>query len=243
MTTRLYAALPLTPGAIVELPQAAAHHAARVLRLKVGDELTLFTGEGGEFAARIERIAARVVTVRVGDWLDVDRDSPLVVTLVQGLATGDRMDYVIQKAVELGVAAVRPVTAMRSVARLDASRAEKRLLHWRQIAISACEQCGRNRIPEVFPLLDLDNWLEQTSSVSLRLLLAPHAKGTLRGMARPPGGIELLVGPEGGLAPEEVTAALRTGFTAVRLGPRTLRTETAALAALAALSTLWGDWR
>ena len=243
MTTRLYAALPLAPGAIVELPQAAAHHAARVLRLKVGDELTLFTGEGGEFAARIERIAARVVTVRVGDWLDVDRDSPLVVTLVQGLATGDRMDYVIQKAVELGVAAVRPVTAMRSVARLDASRAEKRLLHWRQIAISACEQCGRNRIPEVFPLLDLDNWLEQTSSVSLRLLLAPDAKGTLPGMARPPGGIELLVGPEGGLAPEEVTAALRTGFTAVRLGPRTLRTETAALAALAALSTLWGDWR
>jgi 16S rRNA (uracil1498-N3)-methyltransferase len=243
MTARLYAALPLAPGAIVELPEAAAHHAARVLRLKVGDELTLFHGEGGEFAARIERIAARAVTVRVGDWLDVDRDSPLVVTLVQGLAAGDRMDYVIQKAVELGVAAVRPVTAMRSVARLDASRAEKRLLHWRQIAISACEQCGRNRIPEVFPLLDLDSWLEQTSRVSLRLLLAPDVKGTLPGMPRPPGGIELLVGPEGGLAPEEVTAALRAGFTAVRLGPRTLRTETAALAALAALSTLWGDWR
>jgi 16S rRNA (uracil1498-N3)-methyltransferase len=243
MTTRLYAALPLAPGAIVELPEAAAHHAARVLRLKVGDQLTLFNGAGGEFAVRIERIVARVVAVRVGHWLDVDRDSPLVVTLVQGLATGDRMDYVIQKAVELGVAAVRPVSAIRSVARLDASRAEKRLLHWRQIAISACEQCGRNRIPEVFPLLDLDDWLAQTSSVSLRLLLAPDAKVTLPGMARPPGGIELLVGPEGGLAPEEVAAALRAGFTAVRLGPRTLRTETAALAALAALSTLWGDWR
>jgi 16S rRNA (uracil1498-N3)-methyltransferase len=243
MTTRLYAALPLAPGAIVELPEAAAHHAARVLRLKVGDQLTLFNGAGGEFAVRIERIVARVVAVRVGHWLDVDRDSPLVVTLVQGLATGDRMDYVIQKAVELGVAAVRPVSAIRSVARLDASRAEKRLLHWRQIAISACEQCGRNRIPEVYPLLDLDDWLAQTSSVSLRLLLAPDAKVTLPGMARPPGGIELLVGPEGGLAPEEVAAALRAGFTAVRLGPRTLRTETAALAALAALSTLWGDWR
>jgi 16S rRNA (uracil1498-N3)-methyltransferase len=243
MTTRLYAPLPLAPGEIVELPEAAAHHAVRVLRLNAGDELTLFNGEGGEFAARIERIAARVVAVRVGDWLDVGRESPLMVTLAQGLATGDRMDYVIQKAVELGVAAVQPVTAIRSVVRLDATRAEKRLLHWRQIAISACEQCGRNRIPNVYPLFDLDNWLTQSSRVSLRLLLAPDASGALAEIARPRGGIELLVGPEGGLAPEEVTAALRAGFVAVRLGPRTLRTETAALAALAALNTLWGDWR
>jgi 16S rRNA (uracil1498-N3)-methyltransferase len=153
------------------------------------------------------------------------------------------MDYTIQKAVELGIAAVQPLTTMRSVARLDASRAEKRILHWRQIAISACEQCGRNRIPQVLSLRDLDDWLLEPTSASLRLLLAPDALGALAAMTRPAGSIEFLVGPEGGLAPEEMAAALRAGFTAVRLGPRILRTETAALAALGALNTLWGDWR
>jgi 16S rRNA (uracil1498-N3)-methyltransferase len=243
MTTRLYCPMPLATGAVVDLPDAAAHHAARVLRLKVGDELALFSGERGEFAARIENVSARVVNVSVGEFRDIDRESPLVVTLVQGLASGDRMDYAIQKAVELGVATVQPVTAVRSVARLDAARAEKRILHWRQIAISACEQCGRNRIPDILPLRDLDRWLQEPSRASLRLLLAPDGPRALAELTRPTGSIEFLVGPEGGLAPEEAAAALHAGFTAVRLGPRTLRTETAALAALAALNTLWGDWR
>jgi 16S rRNA (uracil1498-N3)-methyltransferase len=243
MTTRLYCPQPLCAGAHVDLPEGAAHHAARVLRLKSGDELTLFNGEGGEFEACIERIDARTVGVRLGAWRDIERESPLVVTLVQGLATGERMDYAIQKAVELGVAAVQPVTAVRSVARLDMSRAEKRILHWRQIAISACEQCGRNRIPEVLPLHDLDDWLAEPSTASVRLLLMPDAPRTLADITRPSGNIEFLVGPEGGLAPDETAAALRAGFNAVRLGPRILRTETAALAALGALNTLWGDWR
>ncbi len=243
MTARLYCPLPLSTGAPLDLPEAAAHHASRVLRLRNGDELTLFNGKGGEFAARIERIEGRGVAVSLGERRDIERESPLVVTLVQGLATGDRMDYAIQKAVELGVAAVQPVIMVRSVARLDAARAEKRMLHWRQIAISACEQCGRNRIPDVLPLQDLDDWLAQPTAVSLRLLLAPDARGALGALARPAGSIELLTGPEGGLAPEETDAALRVGFTAVRLGPRILRTETAALAALAALHALWGDWR
>jgi 16S rRNA (uracil1498-N3)-methyltransferase len=228
---------------MVDLPEAAAHHAARVLRLKADDEVTLFNGEGGEFAARIARVDAGAVAVNVGEFRDIDRESPLVVTLIQGLATGDRMDYAIQKAVELGIAAVQPVTAVRSVARLDAPRAEKRILHWRQIAISACEQCGRNRIPDVLPLCDLDDWLVAPTSASLRLLLVPEGERALAETARPAGSVELLVGPEGGFAPEETAAALRAGFTAVRLGPRILRTETAALAALAAMNTLWGDWR
>ncbi len=243
MTTRLFCPLPLASGARIDLPEGAAHHAARVLRLKRGDELTLFNGEGGEYVARVERIDARTVGVSVGEWRNIERESPLEVTLVQGLATGERMDYAIQKAVELGVAAVQPVTAVRSVTRLDASRAEKRILHWRQIAISACEQCGRNRIPELLPLCDLDDWLSVTSSASLRLLLAPEAAQALVAMSRPAGSIEFLVGPEGGLAPDETAAALRAGFTSVRLGPRILRTETAALAALGAMNTLWGDWR
>jgi 16S rRNA (uracil1498-N3)-methyltransferase len=243
MTTRLYCPLRLATGAVVDLPEAAAHHAARVLRLRDDDEITLFNGDGGEFAARIARVDAGAVAVNVGQFRDIDRDSPLLVTLIQGLATGDRMDYTIQKAVELGVAAVQPVTTARSVARLDAPRAEKRILHWRQIAISACEQCGRNRIPEVLPLQDIEHWLLAPTSASLRLLLAPEGQRALAQMIRPSGSIEFLVGPEGGLAPEETAAALRAGFTAVRLGPRILRTETAALAALAALNTMWGDWR
>src|SRR5258705_6588741 len=157
MTTRLYCPLPLATGAMVDLPEAAAHHAARVLRLRADDEITLFNGDGGEFAARIARVDAGAVVVNVGEFHDIDRESPLVVTLIQGLATGDRMDYAIQKAVEFGVAAVQPVTAARSVARLDAPRAEKRILHWRQIAISACEQCGRNRISEGLPPQHLEH--------------------------------------------------------------------------------------
>ena len=243
VTPRLYCPQPLSTGAPLDLPEAAAHHASRVLRLRNGDELTLFNGEGGEFAARIERIDGRGVAVSLGERRDIERESPLAVTLVQGLATGDRMDFAIQKAVELGVATVQPVTMERSVARLDAARADKRMLHWRQIAISACEQCGRNRIPDVLPLRDLVDWLSRPTGASLRLLFAPDAQAGLGALTRPAGGIELLVGPEGGLAPEETVAALRAGFTAVRLGPRTLRTETAALAALAALHTLWGDWR
>ena len=243
MTTRLYCPLPLATGAIVELPDAAAHHAARVLRLKADDELTLFNGAGGEFAARIARVDARAVAARVGEFRAIERESPLVVTLIQGLATGDRMDYAIQKSVELGVTAVQPVTTARSVARLDAPRAAKRILHWRQIAISACEQCGRNRVPDVLPLRDLDDWLREPTRASQRLLLLPDAPTVLAKIARPAGSIELLVGPEGGLVPGETGGALSAGFMPVSLGPRILRTETAALAALAAMHTLWNDWQ
>ena len=146
MIPRFHCPLPLAVGATIELPGAAAHHALRVLRLKPGDPITLFNGEGGEFAATLERADARAAVASIAEWRDIERESPLAVTVVQGLASGERMDYALQKAVELGVAAVQPVMTTRSVTRLDAARAEKRLAHWRQVAIAACEQCGPARM-------------------------------------------------------------------------------------------------
>jgi 16S rRNA (uracil1498-N3)-methyltransferase len=242
VTPRFYCPLPLAPGAIVDLPDGAAHHAARVLRLQAGAAVTLFNGEGGEFAARLERVDVRGTSARIDAWHDVERESPLGVTLIQGLASADRMDYAIQKAVELGVAAIAPVVTERSVARLDAPRAEKRGLHWQQIAIAACEQCGRNRVPAILPLAGFGDWLAGPSLAALRLLLAGDALQSLADLARPRGAIEILAGPEGGFAPGETAAAWRAGFRPVHLGPRTLRTETAGLAAMAALNALWGDW-
>ena len=243
MIPRFHCPLPLAAGATIELPDGAAHHALRVLRLKVGDAVALFNGEGGEFAATLERADARNAVARIAAWHDVERESPLAVTVVQGLASGERMDFALQKAVELGAVAVQPVMTTRSVTRLDAARAGKRLEHWRQVAIAACEQCGRNRIPEVLPLCDLDDWLREPTPASLRLLFAPDAAQAIGEVARPDGAIELLVGAEGGLTDTETAAALRAQFLAVRMGPRVLRTETAALAALSALNALWGDWR
>ncbi|MEO8740680.1 MAG: 16S rRNA (uracil(1498)-N(3))-methyltransferase [Casimicrobiaceae bacterium] len=243
MIPRFYCPLPLVVGTAVDLPEGAAHHALRVLRLKAGDQVTLFNGEGGEFAATLERADARAAVARVAAWRDVERESPLAVTVVQGLASGERMDFALQKAVELGVAAVQPVMTTRSVTRLDAARADKRLAHWRQVAIAACEQCGRNRVPEVLPLQDLDDWLRAPTQAVMRLLFAADAAQAIGALARPAGAIELLVGAEGGLTDDETTAATRAQFVAVRIGPRVLRTETAALAALSALNALWGDWR
>src|SRR5215831_14740268 len=243
MRPRLFCPPPLAAGAETALPRSAAHHAARVLRLKRGDAVTLFDGEGGEFSAALARVDARGVIARLGPRENVERESRLEVTLVQGLATAERMDYAIQKAVELGVAAIVPVATARSVTRLDAQRAEKRRAHWQQIAIGACEQCGRNRVPEVRLPCGIDAWLKQPSTASLRLLLSPFAEESLTVFESPRGDVELLVGPEGGLSAEETTAAMRSGFNAVRLGPRTLRTETAGLVALTAMNALWGDLR
>lgn len=235
--------MPLAEGAEIALSDAAAHHAARVLRLVEGDAVTLFAGDDGEFAARILRIEPRGVHVQVGPPDATDRESPLAVTLVQGLANADRMDYVIQKAVELGVHAIQPVVMARSVARLDTQRAAKRASHWHQITIAACEQCGRNQLPRLHPLLDFDAWLAASSTSSLRLLLAPDGDMTLAALAQPTGPVDILVGPEGGLAPVETAAALRRGFQALRLGPRIMRTDTAGPALLAAINAQWGDWR
>jgi 16S rRNA (uracil1498-N3)-methyltransferase len=242
MIPRFFVASPLVAGREMALPAGAAHHAARVLRLKRGDALTLFDGQGGEYGAEIRSATARAVDVLVTERRAVERESPLEVTLAQALIASDHMDYAIQKAVELGARAIAPVATARGVARVEGERARRRVEHWRRIAIAACEQCGRNRVPAIDAPIDLDAWLRQASSASTRLILAPSAEASLADIP-PEGRIELVVGPEGGWVPDEERAAAAAGFRSVRLGPRILRAETAGAAALAALNALWGDWR
>lgn len=232
-------------GSEVRLPPDAAHHAARVLRLEEGDPVILFDGRGGEFEARIVRLDRDGVRVKTGAHLAVERESPLEVVLAQGLSSGDRMDFTLQKAVELGVSAIQPLATERSVVKLSDDRASRRAGHWQNLVISSCEQCGRNRVPRVEPVLDLVDWLAQLvpePGAQSRLLLSPQAEVALKDLPAPQGPVILLAGPEGGLAPGEVAATLTRGFVAARLGPRVLRTETAALAALAAMQALWGDF-
>jgi 16S rRNA (uracil1498-N3)-methyltransferase len=202
--------------------------------------MILFDGRGGEYLAHIERIKRDRVLAELADWRDVERESPLAVTLVQALQAGEKMDFTIQKAVELGVRDIVPVTSRRSVLRLSGERAGKRVAHWQGVAAAACEQCGRNQVPLVAPLEKLENWLARPAAGALRLMLAPEAEQTLAELP-PTGHIQLLIGAEGGLDAQEIIAAGQAGFRAVRLGPRVLRTETAGLAALAALQLLWGD--
>lgn len=243
--TRLYVPGALQPGRACALPSRQAHHATRVLRLKTGDAVTLFNGDGAEYAGIIGRVARDGVTVGVTGRAAVDREAPLAVTLAQAISSGERMDYTLQKAVELGAAAIQPLNSSRSVVRLDAERGERRLAHWRTVVEAACEQSGRNRVPAVAPVAALSDWLARPATAhgdALALLLSPRAAIPLRDVPRPAAGIVLLAGPEGGFAEEEERTARRAGYTAVRLGPRVLRTETAAVAALAAIQALWGDF-
>ena len=241
---RFYFSGKLGNGSEVRLAPEAAHHAARVLRLAVGEPVTLFDGHGGEFEARITRMDRGEVTIKTGAHLAVEREAPLDILLAQGLSSGDRMDLTLQKSVELGVTAIQPVTTERSVVKLKDERAARRAEHWQNLVIAACEQCGRNRVPPVAPLLGFGEWLGQLGPPrdELRLMLSPHAAVSLRELAPARGRVILLAGPEGGLATGEVQSAQSRGFTPVRLGPRVLRTETAALAALAAIQALWGDF-
>ena len=233
MTPRVYVDGPLREGASLELPESAGHH-ARVLRLREGDAVTLFDGRGGEWHASF----AGKRRVEVRGFRDVERESPLAITLVQGVSSGERMDYTVQKAVELGVAAIQPLLTKKGVVRLEGERATARVQHWQRIAIAACEQCGRNRVPRILPLLAFRDYRPQGDG--LRLLLSAQGR-SLRQMEIP---AELCVaaGPEAGFAEEEQAWLERAGFAKASLGPRILRTETAALAALAALSALRGDF-
>ena len=245
-SARFYIDSQLREGLRLDLPHEAAHHAVRVLRLRAGDEIVLFDGRGGEYASHIEAIERSRVAVSVGAQCAVERESPLEVTLVQGVSSGERMDVTVQKAVELGVRAIQPVLAERSVVKLDVGRAAAKREHWRRIAISACEQCGRNRIPEVLPVMRLDEASRRLAPAGLRLLLSPHGGTRLRdalaGGHREIGAIVLAIGPESGFTAEEEALLVAAGFGTVQLGPRVLRTETAAAAALAALNALAGDF-
>jgi 16S rRNA (uracil1498-N3)-methyltransferase len=241
MIPRFYCpALDASTGTVT-LPDAAAHHATRVLRLRNGDAVTLFDGNGEERRGVIESIG-RDVTVTIQSSGAGIAEPLLQITLVQSLPSGDKMDWVVQKAVELGVTAIQPVTAKRSVVKLEGDRARKRILHWQEVAISACEQCGRNTVPAVLPLMDLNQYLaREHKDDERRFLLDPIGGQRLRKMDRPSGRMALLIGPEGGFEEGEIDVARSLGFTSLQLGPRVLRTETAGLAALAAMMALWGD--
>lgn len=243
--TRIYFPGELERGRSCTLPPPQARHALQVLRLRTGAPVTLFNGDGAEYAAVVVEASRDRCALKVTGRKVMDREAPLDVTLAQAVAGGERMDYTIQKAVELGVTAIRPLESRRSVVRLSGERVTKRVAHWQAVAIAACEQCGRNRVPRVLPLAQLDTFLAGCGAAQgseRRLLLSPRSARGLRELDRPPGAVVLLAGPEGGFSPEEEQGAERQGFLPVRLGPRVLRTETAAVAALAAMQALWGDF-
>jgi 16S rRNA (uracil1498-N3)-methyltransferase len=241
--TRIHAPDARAQGAIIALPEAAAHHLSRVLRAAVGDHVVVFN-DGMEFPAVITRIDKHGVGVKLAGGAPVDRENPLSCVLAQAISSGERMDLTLQKAAELGVRSVQPLYSERSIVRLDAGRAIKRVEHWRQIMISACEQCGRNVVPDVAPPQPVFEWLgalPPPRDDELRALMSPHANERLADLAEP-ASVLLMAGPEGGFTEAESTLAGERGFVALKLGPRILRTETAALAALAAFNTRWGDF-
>jgi 16S rRNA (uracil1498-N3)-methyltransferase len=239
--TRVHVEAALGSGARLRLEGPAAGHVTRVLRLGTGDAVTLFNGDGSDYPARISGLGRGAVDVEVTGVVAARAESPLPVTLVQGIARGERMDFVLQKATELGVAAILPVATARTVVRLDDDGRLRRLAHWRGVAIAACEQCGRARVPAIAEPRGFAAWLAESPRAATRLLLSPDADVPLADAARGATSIELLVGPEGGLEDEERSAALAAGFRACRLGPRVLRSETAAIAALAVLQAVAGD--
>ncbi len=237
--SRFYTGQPLAEGSRLTLDKDSSHYLLHVLRLKPGNALVMFNGNGYEYNARLEEATKKQATISILEQLSPRRESPLHIEIGQGIARGERMDFVLQKSVELGVSRVTPLWTQRSQVRLDEKRLAKRLAHWQGVVVSACEQSGRLRLPDIRPPADLDNWLD-TPAEGLRLVLSPYSEKTLKDL-QPASHVRVLVGPEGGLEEREIRAAEANGFQAVRLGPRILRTETAALATLTALQVLWGD--
>jgi 16S rRNA (uracil1498-N3)-methyltransferase len=239
--TRCFVSASLHAGDTLSLPESASAHIGRVLRARVGESVTLFNGQGGEFDAQILTIERRSVRVRIGAHRAIERESPLKVTLLQALARGERMDFIVQKAAELGVASIVAMPGERSVVRLDAEGNKKRAEHLRAVAVNACEQCGRNRLPDIELASDLESAIARSPGADLRLLLVPEAQQTLVALAQQAKSITLLIGPEGGFAAEELALSEQHGFKHCRLGPRVLRAETAPLAALAVIQAMAGD--
>ena len=244
MSTRLFVSGALINGAEVELTGDRARYLGKVLRARVGDPLSVFNGDGPEWPARIHSIGKNRVVVKLGDSIDAGTESPLKIHLVQGISRGERMDFVVQKATELGVKRITPVLTEYGVVKLNGDRAEKRRDHWQKIAASACEQSGRTRLPLIDAPLPLKHWFgDKPESVDAELILAPGASVALAGIKAPQTKVCILIGPEGGFSDLEYDDANAAGFKAVSLGPRILRTETAAPAALAVMQSLWGDLR
>ncbi|WP_317201133.1 16S rRNA (uracil(1498)-N(3))-methyltransferase [Janthinobacterium sp.] len=237
---RFFCPQALAVGAIVDLPEAVARH-VQVVRLAPGESITLFNGEGGEYTAVLLAVEKRRVTAELKAHTARDAELPYAVTLAQALPEASKMDWIIEKAVELGAAAIAPLAAQRCVVRLSGERAEKKHAHWQGVIVSASEQSGRNRLAQLAPLNDFPAWIAQ-QDMHRRILLSPRAEQSLADWARhqAPQAVTLMVGPEGGFSEAEEKAALAQGALALSMGPRVLRTETAALAALAALAAAWG---
>jgi 16S rRNA (uracil1498-N3)-methyltransferase len=241
-TTRIHIDQPLDLTTEVALPPQAAEHVARVLRMNPGDAVTVFNGDGHDYAGTLITVSKRDVILRIDSREPIANESPLDLTLAQGIARGEKMDLIVQKATELGVSRIVPIFTERSEVKLDVSRAEKRLMHWRSVAASACEQSGRVRVPTVVPAITLQAWLDGLSNDGAhRLALLPEGTARPRDLQFGDAGALLVVGPEGGLGERDVATLKDAGFQGLRLGPRILRTETAGLAALAALQALHGD--
>jgi 16S rRNA (uracil1498-N3)-methyltransferase len=235
--TRVYVEAPLTQGSTVTLPPDTASHLARVLRARSGDELILFNGDGREFSGAIEAVRGSRVSASVGESRPVDRESPLAITLVQCVPRGDRMDFIVQKATELGVARIVPVLSQRSVVRVDKGQAESKASHWRAVAVSACEQCGRNRLPAIEAAQPLLDYLGKPAPRTPRLVFEPQSTAPSHEGLNGAAALEIAIGPEGGFTSGELEAFRVTGFCQTALGPRILRSQTASIAAVVWLQT------
>lgn len=240
---RFFTNSPLALNASVQLSESAAAHATRALRLSIGDSAVVFNGDGFDYDCELSSIKKNAVLVKITNARKVSNESPLNITLLQAVSSGDRMDFTIQKAVELGVNCIQPITSQRSVVKLSAERAEKRTEHWQNVAISACEQSGRAVVPNVFPPMSLENWLSRNPiATATRIQLNPVGAKRLAEMQKPTAEIQLLIGAEGGLSQGEINLATAQGFQSIVLGPRILRTETAALTAISVMQSVWGDF-
>lgn len=252
---RFYYPDQINVGQSIELPARSMHHAVNVLRLEKGDKVILFNGKGGEFLAFIKFISKTAIFVLTEKFNIVKRESPLQITLVQSICTNIKMDLIVRKAVELGVNNIQPLVAKRCLVKISGERMLKRVLHWQKIVVSACEQCGRDLVPQVLLPVSLPDWLSRQKAMQKKLsneevigklyfILSPIAEKGLHSFSKGMlvTDLTLLVGPEGGFTSEEAATALIAGYSPLRLGRRTLRTESAALAAIAALQTIWGDY-
>lgn len=240
---RFFTDSPLALNTDVQLSENAAAHATRALRLNVGDNAIIFNGDGFDYECTLTSVKKNAVTVTIIDSKPISNESPLNITLLQGISSGDRMDFTIQKAVELGVRQIQPINSQRSVVKLTHERAEKRVEHWQNVAVSACEQSGRAFVPKVLPPLTLESWLSQNAyNNTVRILLNPVGAKRLAEIQKPDAAIELLIGAEGGLSQGEIDLATAQSFQSIALGPRILRTETAALTAISVMQSLWGDF-
>jgi 16S rRNA (uracil1498-N3)-methyltransferase len=237
---RIYVDQPLVPGGTLRLPDGPARHLSQVLRLAVDDRLAVFNGDGRDYGARVSGLGRIGVTLDVGVPGEPEPEAALSIHLALGVSRGERMDFAIQKAVELGVSGIRPLFTERSMVQLAGERLERRMAHWLGVAIGACEQSGRRRLPGLESALSFADWISG-GPVGV-LLLDPESPQPLTGLGRPEGPVTLLVGPEGGLSPKERARARSQGIFGVRLGPRILRAETAPVAAIAAIQALWGDF-